>query len=219
MAGHLCFGRLAVQGFNLVSEIMGNPGRIVLLTFFLLVSAGVVQAQQGSGFGLKGGLNYNTSGKYFKEAGQIFTEPGENMGYHLGIFFQLTSYDISFRPEMVYSKSKFETSLGSVDYQKVDLPILVKLRFFKVVGLAVGPSLHYTFQEKYSNPENFEKTDPFGLGFQLGLGVNLGPVGLDLRFERELDERKYSLDNVLGKNDYKNQQLILGISFLIPGKK
>jgi hypothetical protein len=53
----------------------------------------------------------------------------------------------------------------------------------------------------------------------LGLGVNLGPVGLDLRFERELNERKYSFENVLGDKDYKNQQLILGLSFMIPGKK
>ena len=47
----------------------------------------------------------------------------------------------------------------------------------------------------------------------------MGPVGLDLRFEQEMNERKYSFDNVHGKEDYKNQRLILGISFLIPGKE
>ena len=190
----------------------------ILISVLIFVSL-AVHAQQGSGFGVKGGLNYNTSGKYFKDAGQIFTKPGDNMGYHLGIFYQLTSYDIAFRPELIYTKSQFETDLGSVDFQKIDLPLLVKMRFFQVVGFSIGPSLHYTFDEKYSDPDNFEKTDPFGLGFQLGLGVNLGPVGLDLRFEREMKERKYTFENVLGKEDYKNQQLILGLSFLIPGKK
>ncbi|MFN4000158.1 outer membrane beta-barrel protein [Algoriphagus sp.] len=189
---------------------------VVLLFMGVTLSS---QAQQGSGFGFKGGMNYNTSGKYFKDARQIFSKPGENMGYHLGIFFQLSSYDIALRPEMIYTKSQFTTDLGSVDFQRVDLPVLVKMRLFKVIGFSVGPSLHYTFDEKFSKPENFEKTDPFGLGFQLGLGVNLGPVGLDLRFERELNERKYSFENVLGNKDYKNQQLILGLSFMIPGKK
>ena len=191
--------------------------QLIVLCVFSSISFSM--AQQGSGFGFKGGLNYNTSGKYFKDAGQIFTKPGDNMGYHLGIFVQLSSYDIAVRPELVYTKTKFETDLGTVDFQKVDLPVLLKLRLFQVIGFSIGPSLHYTFEEKFSIPENFEKTDPFGLGYQLGLGVNFGPVGLDLRFERELNERKYTFENVLGKEDYKNQQLILGLSFLIPGKK
>ncbi|WP_092728279.1 outer membrane beta-barrel protein [Algoriphagus alkaliphilus] len=189
---------------------------LIIMSLFLGISA---HSQQGSGFGFKGGMNFNTSGKYFKDAGQIFSSPSENMGYHLGVFFQLSSYDISLRPEMIYTKSKFETSLGAVDYQKVDLPVLVKMRLFKVIGFSIGPSLHYTFEEKFSVPENFQKTEPFGLGFQMGLGVNIGPVGLDLRFEREMNERKYSFENVLGKEDYKNQQLILGLSFMIPGKR
>lgn len=176
-------------------------------------------AQQGSGFGVKGGLNYNTSGKYFKDAGEIFSNPGENTGYHLGVFYQLASYDIALRPELIFTNTAFETALGKVEYQKFDLPILVKMNFFKIIGFQIGPSFHYTLAEKFSSPNNFEPTEPFGLGFQLGLGVNLGPVGLDLRFERELNERKYSFENVLGKEDFKTQQLILGLSFKIPSRE
>lgn len=198
---------------------MNSTGKSILIVLLFFSSMLCSLAQQGSGFGVKGGLNYNTSGKYFKDAGQIFSKPGQNTGYHLGIFFQLSSYDIAVRPEIIYTKTQFDTNLGSVDFQRVDLPVLVKMRFFQVIGFSIGPSLHYTFDEKFSIPENFEKTDPFGLGFQMGLGVNLGPVGLDLRFERELKERKYTFENVLGKEDYKNQQLILGLSFLIPTKK
>lgn len=176
-------------------------------------------AQQGSGFGVKGGLNYNTSGKYFKDAGEIFSNPGENTGYHLGVFYQLASYDIALRPELIFTNTAFESALGKVEYQKFDLPILVKMNFFKIIGFQIGPSFHYTLAEKFSSPDNFEPTEPFGLGFQLGLGVNLGPVGLDLRFERELNERKYSFENVLGKEDFKTQQLILGLSFKIPSRE
>lgn len=34
-----------------------------------------------------------------------------------------------------------------------------------------------------------------------------------------MKERKYTFENVLEKGDYKNQQLILGHYFLVPGKK
>ncbi|GMQ24341.1 hypothetical protein Aoki45_10230 [Algoriphagus sp. oki45] len=191
---------------------------IILCLFgFILIQAPLI-AQQGSGFGVKGGLNFNTSGKYFKDAGDIFSQPSQNMGYHLGVFYQLTSYDISLRPELIYTKTEFNTDLGLAQYQKIDMPVLVKLRLFQIIGFSIGPSFHYTFDEEFSAPELFEATDPFSLGFQLGLGVNIGPVGLDLRFERELNERRYTLDNVLGKEEFKNQQLILGLSFMIPTK-
>jgi hypothetical protein len=197
---------------------MNTKIRLLIICVFFSLPI-LVNAQHGTGFGLKAGMNYNTSGKYFKDAGEIFSNPGENRGYHVGVFYQLTSYDIALRPELIFTKTEFETNLGEVNYQRLDLPILVKMNFFKYIGFQFGPSLHYTLKENFSWPGSFEPTDPFGLGFQLGLGVNIGPVGLDLRFERELNERKYTFENILGKEDFKNQQLILGLSFKIPPLK
>lgn len=176
-------------------------------------------AQQGSGFGFKAGLNYNTSGKYFKDAREIFAHLGDNEGYHLGVFYQKKTLFGTFRPEFIFTRNQFETDLGQVKYHRVDLPILLRKKFFQVIGFSFGPSFHYTLSEKFSDPNLFESSDPLSLGFQLGLGANIGPLGLDLRFERELNQYKYTLGNVLGKKDYKRQQLILGLSFRIPDKK
>jgi hypothetical protein len=87
-------------------------------------------------------MNNNASGKYFKDAGQIFSKPRGNLGYHLGVFFQLPSFNIALSPKLIYTKTKFNTSLGAVDYQKVNLPVLVKVRFFKVIGFSIGSSFH-----------------------------------------------------------------------------
>lgn len=193
--------------------------KLCLTLVLFLIGFQLASAQQGSGFGIKGGLNYPSSGRYFRDAKAIFSSPTENTGYHVGIFYQLNSYDIALRPELVFTQTQVETDLGKVEYQRVDMPVLVKMRFFKVIGFSIGPSLHYTVKETFSQPELFEKIDPFALGFQMGLGVNVGPVGLDLRFERELNERRYTFDTVLGKDGFKNQQLILGLSFKIPSKK
>ncbi|SEF43506.1 hypothetical protein [Algoriphagus boritolerans] len=43
--------------------ILNYDGKSLLVLLLLFSSISVAQAQLSSGFGLKGGLNYNTSGK------------------------------------------------------------------------------------------------------------------------------------------------------------
>jgi hypothetical protein len=188
---------------------------LVFLAFHLFHSS---FAQKGSGFGVKAGLNYNTSGNYFKDANLILEDPGNNTGFHAGVFYQLGALGMMVRPEIIYTQTKFETDLGKVTYNKIDVPLLFRKSFLKIIGLSFGPSFHYTFGEKFSIPKNFKDSEAIGLGFQAGLGVNFGPVGLDLRFEREFNDKEYTISNVLGKNNFKSQQLILGLSFKIPTK-
>lgn len=197
---------------------MKSLNRIALLLLLAFFSIDPAFGQKGSGFGVKAGLNYNTTGNYFKDANLILDDPGGNRGFHAGVFYQLGALGMMLRPELIYTQTQFETDLGSVKYKKIDVPILFRKSFLQVIGLSFGPSFHYTMDEKFSIPSNFKEGGPIGLGFQAGLGVNFGPVGLDLRFERELNDREYSLSNVLGKKDFKSQQLILGLSFKIPKK-
>lgn len=100
-------------------------------------------------------------------------------------FFQLSSFDSAYRPEISYARSQVESNLGSVDFQGVHMPVLVKMKLFQGIGSIIGPSLHYTFDEEFSFPENFEK-QILRVRFRVGLGVNLEPVGLDLPFKWDL---------------------------------
>jgi hypothetical protein len=190
--------------------------RLSVVALFAFFFSANVFGQKGNGFGFKGGLNYNTTGNYFKDANLILDDPGANRGFHAGIFYQLGALGMMLRPELIYTQTQFETDLGNVKYKKIDVPILFRKSFLQIIGLSFGPSFHYTMDEKFSIPSNFKETSAIGLGFQAGLGINLGPIGLDLRFERELNDREYSLSNVLGKKDFKSQQLILGLSFKLP---
>jgi hypothetical protein len=85
-------------------------------------------------------------------------------------FFQLSSFDIAYRPEMSYARSQVETNLGSVDFQRVYMPVLVKMKLFPMIRFSIGPSLHYTFDEKFSLPEKFWKNRSFWLRFPVGFG-------------------------------------------------
>nr|WP_317048449.1 hypothetical protein [Winogradskyella jejuensis] len=85
-------------------------------------------AQSGSGFGIKAGLNYGGNGDYFQSAQDNFQSPDQNIGYHVGIFGKLGN-KIYLRPELVYTKLKSDYNAGDFDMQKLDLPLLVALKY------------------------------------------------------------------------------------------
>lgn len=186
---------------------------LVLLLVFGGVVAGHAQ-NRGSGFGIKGGLNYSTSGKYFQDAESIWKNPGASSGFHAGVFYRLGKNNIYLRPELIYSQTKFDAGFDQLKSQRLDAPILLGIQFFEIASVMAGPSFHYTLNDNFSNSLRDFENEKFRMGYQFGLGINIGPVGLDLRYEREFNDQKISLDRVLsGGTDFKSEQVILGLSF------
>ncbi|MEB2781816.1 hypothetical protein U3A58_15570 [Algoriphagus sp. C2-6-M1] len=123
---------------------------VIFTTIFIFLFAVKGNAQhKGSGFGLKGGLSYNTSGKYFKDAGSIWKDPGSSAGYQLGAFYKLASYDIFLRPELIYTHTKFDSGLGEIKANRLDAPLMVGIHLFKIVSIVGGPSFHYILKDNY----------------------------------------------------------------------
>ena len=188
-----------------------------LVLSFIFFFAIILQANaqhKGSGFGLKGGVSYNTSGKYFKDAGSIWKDPGSSTGYQIGAFYKLASYDIFLRPELGYSHTKFDSGLGEIKANRVDAPVLVGMHLFKIFSLVGGPSFHYILDDNYDDFFDTPSDKDLLFGYQFGLGVNFGPVGLDLRYERVMNDQKLNLDQVIKrKDDFRSEQVVLGLSF------
>lgn len=187
------------------------------LLLFLLCFLVVLQANaqhKGSGFGLKAGLSYNTSGKYFKDAGSIWEDPGSSAGYQVGAFYKLASYDIFLRPELVYTHTKFDSGLGEIKTSRLDAPVMVGMHLFKIFSLVGGPSFHYILDDNYDDFFENPSDKDILFGYQFGLGLNFGPVGLDLRYERVLNDQKLNFDQVIKrKDDFRSEQVVLGFSF------
>jgi hypothetical protein len=52
------------------------------------------------------------------------------------------------------------------------------------------------------------------MGYQMGFAVNIGKVGVDLRYEKELAGKEFDFNQVVnGDGEFNFQQLILGIYF------
>ncbi len=188
---------------------------IILILFLIAASASLVQAQnKGTGFGIKAGLNYNTTGKYFKDAGTIWDDPGASSGYHIGGFFKMGNYDAFLRPELLFTRTKFDVGNDIAKVSRLDAPVLVGFHFFEVITVMGGPSFHYTLSDNYSQTIEGIENDPLRFGFQLGLGISVGPVGLDLRYEKEFNDQQINLERIVfGTENFKSEQLVLGLSF------
>lgn len=187
----------------------------LFLTLFLCGFLSHAQ-NKGPGFGVKGGVNYATSGKYFTDAGSIWKNPQASTGYHFGAFYKLGNYDLFLRPELIYSNTKFDAGVGTVKLQRLDAPVLVGMNFFKFISLVGGPSFHYSLKDNYSDFFENSPNKKLFLGYQFGLGFNVGPVGLDLRYERVFNDQKMTLDQFLKRKDkFRTEQIILGLSFQI----
>lgn len=187
---------------------------ILSFIVFFIVTLQVNAQHKGSGFGLKGGVSYNTSGKYFKDAGSIWQDPGSSTGYQIGAFYKLASYDIFLRPELVYSHTKFDAGLGEIKASRLDAPVMVGMHLFKIFSIVGGPSFHYILDDNYDDFFDTPSEKDILFGYQFGLGLNIGPVGLDLRYERVLNDQKLNFDQVIKRNDdFRSEQVVLGLSF------
>ncbi|MEB8330566.1 outer membrane beta-barrel protein [Flavobacteriaceae bacterium KMM 6897] len=187
-----------------------------LVAVFALIGASAF-AQSGSGFGIKGGLNYAGNGDYFDSAEQAYNNPDRNVGYHLGFFGKIGD-KIYFRPELMYTKTKSDYENNSLAMSKLDAPLLVGVNIIGPLNVFAGPALQYILDTDFDGVTIGDVENDVTVGMNIGAGLSFGNFGLDLRYERGFSENEVA---VLSANnaptgdriDTRPDQLILSLSF------
>jgi hypothetical protein len=191
---------------------------LLWVAFTFISSAAIAQAT--SGFGFKGGLNYNGNGDYLASAEAVVENPDRNVGYHLGIFYKFGN-NIYFRPEFMYTWTKSEYSDGDLSISKLDVPALVGIELIGPLHIFAGPDFQYIINGKFGGTKLSDIESDFTVGLHIGLGVNLGPLGVDLRYERGLSSNEASFINTNiitlpeSRVDTRSDQVILSLSFKV----
>lgn len=178
-------------------------------------------AQSGSGFGIKAGLSYNKNGDLISAAEEGGTDIIEGAkgktGYHVGVFGKLDFPMIYLRPELVYSKTKssYDVDGSSHDYDisKLDLPILLGYKIIGPLHVFAGPAFQYTLKNDLDELEIDDVKNDFTVGLNAGVGVNLGNIGLDVRYERGFSENEAEIIDIPeGRVDSRPSQIIFALS-------
>jgi hypothetical protein len=179
-----------------------------------------VNAQKGSAFGFKGGLNYSANGDYFESIGENSKNPDRNIGYHIGVFGKLGN-KLYFRPELVYTATKSDYNSNQFNVKKLDAPLLVGIKVLGPVSVFGGPSLQYILDTDFEGIDVNNVEDDFSVGLNFGIGLNFNKVGIDLRYERGFSDNEATfINNNLGAGtasriDTRPDQLILSLSIAL----
>ena len=202
--------------------------KILLASFFILGAIQFSQAQIQ--FGVKAGVNYN-SNSFEDVSDDVLDGSKTKTGFHTGVWFRakLPVIGLYLRPEIIYTELKNNFIYDSptevpknldIKFRKIDVPVLIGKKILGIGNVFAGPSFQYILASNFDiNDLSEVSTESFSLGIQLGGGVELGRLGLDIRWERALSKTEtVFVDNSLSINnnfsfDKRVNQVIFGISY------
>ena len=190
--------------------------KTLLLAVFAMVSL-TAFSQNDSGFGIKGGLNYNANGDYFESIGEAAKNPDRNVGYHIGVFGKL-GQRLYFRPELVYTRTKSDYDGDKFNMSKLDAPLLIGAKIIGPLHLFAGPAFQYILDTEFDGISINNVENDFTVGMNIGAGVNLGKLGVDIRYERGFSDNEANFVNTnittlpTSRVDTRPDQLIVSLS-------
>ncbi len=193
---------------------------LLTVTFVAMIASSAFAQSSRSGFGIKGGLNYNANGRYFNSISNASENPDATIGYHVGIFGKLGNR-LYFKPELVYTSTKSDYNTpGEFKMQKLDAPLLVGLKVIGPVHIFGGPALQYILNTDLDNTTAQDIENDFSIGLNFGMGIHIGRLGIDVRYERGFNNNEATIitNNTNVSNDRldtRPEQLILSFSYML----
>lgn len=185
--------------------------KLMLLGFSLFAINSFAQTVD---FGLKAGVIFNADKGAIKAFNEAYEEKGKgSVGFQGGAMARIKAGGLYVQPELLYTafKNEFDDSGETIDVKKsrLDIPINVGKTFaMGLVQIQTGPVFSLNFEDTIDSdgvdfPDATER-DKIGLGWQVGTGVNIKGLNVDLRYEFGLNKNitKY---NIAGAGEFQTE--------------
>jgi hypothetical protein len=200
--------------------------KILLLLLITLATGMVAQAQVI--LGVKGG--FSSSAVEVKDVNATsfqFRNIKDNItGYHVGLFTRFKVGGFHLQPEGVFTSSggkiavvqdQSGTTVETTEkfrFNRLDVPVLVGVSLLNVIRFQAGPVASVLVNGKFADQNIEDYVDKTDFGWQAGIGLDIGSVTADVRYERV--KREYT--NQGDHFDVGNNQLIFSLGFKLTGK-
>ncbi len=195
--------------------------KILLALSFAL---GAMQAFSQNGIGIKAGLSSTKIDFDNKE----FVPSDAQTGFHVGLFGRFGGAGLFVQPELLFTQTKGNfayvpdawSSTAPEEYEaefnRLDIPVMVGYRFFKIVRVMAGPIASININSELRNAIETVKDVDFKnatFGYQAGLGVDIGNLSVDAKYEGGLS----SVTENIGSHTTDNRinQWVLSVGFRI----
>lgn len=194
--------------------------KLTILFAFLLASN---WAFSQNGVGIKAGLSSTKID--FKN--ENFVPADAQTGYHIGLFGRFGGAGFFVQPELVFTQTKGEFAFVPVgvsggtspennkaEFNRLDIPVLLGIRMFKVVRLMAGPIASININSKLK--ESFDTIGEANfsnatLGYQAGVGVDIGNLSIEGKYEGGLSKVTQNIGQF--ETDNRINQWILSVGF------
>lgn len=178
------------------------------ITLLLVVGAlFVVTATQAQvSLGLKGGLNFNSADV---TGGGVDSKTG----YHFGAYAVIKAGAIGIQPEAYFSVQNLSTSGDDIDLSYIQVPILLRLGFAKVLYFNAGPQFGFNTKAESGGVDYSDQIKSMDISAAIGAGLDL-PMGLgaQVRYVKALT----NASEVAG-DSWKNAMVQLSVTYALFG--
>jgi hypothetical protein len=152
-------------------------------------------------------------------------EGGDNQtGYHLGAFARIGGAGFFVQPEVLFTQTSGDFKYNGFDpggdpdfqaeFNRLDVPVMIGFKFLKLFRLQAGPIASINLKTDLSNAgDDIQDVDTNSatFGYQAGLGIDIGNLIIDAKYEGGLNGVIKSIGDF--STDQRLNQFVLSVGF------
>ncbi|MEP0711894.1 porin family protein [Algoriphagus sp.] len=152
-----------------------------------------------------------------------FKSGNSKFGYHVGLFARIGLGPLYLQPEVLYTQTQGQFTFDpadapikdyEADFNRVDIPVMLGFKMFNFLRIQAGPiasiNVNSELKDAGNTVQNVEFKDAT-IGYQAGLGIDIGNLIIDAKYESSLDEVSGNVGNF--STDQRVNQWILSVGF------
>lgn len=175
-------------------------------------------------------VELTTSNLNLKEEFETLKSEGSILGFKAGLYTRISLLGFYVQPEVLFSQQGGEISVNDgsnaidevakLQYNKIDVPVMIGKRFAKVFRFNFGPTFSYVLSDEVSNLNDLtdvaQNYNDAIIGYQVGIGLDISKLRLDVKYEGNLSKFGDSI-SIPGisdpfNTDYRNNMIIFGLA-------